>query len=165
MGLGYGGGDRGGVSVYLWNASRPKTPKPWNTSAISSPDAPGFSADGDGAQKAVHLNYPLLNSTEMDYEIGPDAEIRVMLQNSDGSLSESLPKEIVAVRRPVFVRNSGCKQLKTTWFGRGGGDRTQHPSLQIFDESARTSLSTPADRARRRFQLLPIKRLRTLHKI
>ena len=45
--------------------------------------------------------------------------------------SESLDKtgELRAiVRKPLFVRKSGCKSLKTTWFGRGGEDRTHVPS-------------------------------------
>src|ERR1700722_9462529 len=44
--------------------------------------------------------------------------------------SESLYKigELRAiVRKPGFVRKSGCKLLKTNWFGRGGGDRTHAP--------------------------------------
>ena len=43
--------------------------------------------------------------------------------------SESLDKtgELRAiVRKPRFVRKSGCKSLKTNWFGRGGGDRKQY---------------------------------------
>jgi integrase-like protein len=31
------------------------------------------------------------------------------------------------VRKLCFVRKSSCKSLKTTWVGRGGGDRTRTP--------------------------------------
>ncbi len=103
-GIGTAVGLAGIVGVYLWHQSRPKPPKTWNTSAIfSSDDGPGFGVDGNGQQKSIYLTYALRNSTDADYEIGPDTEIRIMMRNSDGSLSEPLPKEIAVLRRPIFV--------------------------------------------------------------
>jgi hypothetical protein len=49
-------------------------------------------------------------------------------------------------------------------FGRGGGDRTQHPWCSEFDESGCALLSTPVDGGRRRFQPLPLKMVRAWHK-
>jgi len=87
---------------YLWYESRPKPPKPWNTTAIvSSDDAPSFDTTGD--DKEIHFTYTLHNATEVDYEIGPETEIRITFKNSDGSLTEPLPNEVATLRRPVFI--------------------------------------------------------------
>ena len=106
IGVGWGLGTAVGLTIlvggFLWYESRPKAPKPWNTTAIFSfDDAPSFDASRDG--KEIHFTYTLQNATNADYEIGSETEIRITFKNADSSLTEPLPKEVATLRRPVFI--------------------------------------------------------------
>ena len=106
VGVGWGLGTAVGLALiiggFLRYESRPKPPKPWNTTAIlSSDDVPSFDGSRDG--KEIHFTYTLQNATDTDYEIGSETEIRITFKNRDGSLTEPLPKELVTLRRPVFI--------------------------------------------------------------
>ncbi len=106
VGIGWGLGTAVGLTAitggYLWYQTRPKPPKPWNTTAISSFDgAPGFNARDDG--KEIRFGYTLQNSTDGDYKIEPETQIRITARHPDGSFTEPLPDEVATLRRPVFI--------------------------------------------------------------
>jgi hypothetical protein len=106
VGVGWGLGTAVGlvaiVGVYNWYEGRPRPPKSWNSTAISSSDdAPGLGVSSDGKQ--IRFSYTLQNATDTDYQIAPETEIKITFKNEDGSLTEPLPREIATLRRPVFI--------------------------------------------------------------
>jgi hypothetical protein len=106
IGVGWGLGTAAGLAAiigcFIWYQSRPEPLKNWNTTAILSSDAAPTFGSGDDGNK-VTFTYTLQNTTDADYEIGTDTEVRITFKNTDGSLTEPLPKEVAALRRPVFV--------------------------------------------------------------
>ena len=63
-----------------------------------------------------------------DVNVGRSDELSCTLEGpgQTKSCSESFDKTCELkriVRKQDFVRNCGCKSQKTSWFGRGGGDR------------------------------------------
>jgi hypothetical protein len=89
------------VFMLIWYSSRPKPPKPWNTTALTAHEAPGFEASRDA--KKLEFTFMLENATEGDYHLESDAGLIMMIRNRDGSLSRPIPRDIAPVDTPVFV--------------------------------------------------------------
>lgn len=83
------------AGVIQWYSSRPK---PWNTTAIVSVAAPGFSSSTDG--KTVGFSYSVKNTTNVDYHVDSNNQVQVMAKLKDGTFVGPIP---ASLRLPIFV--------------------------------------------------------------
>ncbi len=89
------------VALAGWYSTRPKPSKPWNINAIVAKGAPSFDSSDDG--KRIELSYLLDNTTDSDYQLDSDNQIRVMLRSKEQTFSSPIPKEDASVTMPVFI--------------------------------------------------------------
>lgn len=117
VGLGIGLAGALAVGSLIWFNSRPKTPKPWNASALIAKTPPGFSAADDG--KKVSFAYAVENTTERDYQTDSKYDVKVLFKAGDGSLSQPLPDEAAHVGLPIFIpaKQTGTIMLDLTVSG------------------------------------------------
>jgi hypothetical protein len=105
IGIGWGLGTAVGLVVlvggFLWYQSRPKPPKPWNTSAIVSKDPPGFGSTNDFKQ--LEFLYSLEHNTNVDYQIESESELNIMARDKDGTLLAPLSADEQHWRLPIFI--------------------------------------------------------------
>jgi hypothetical protein len=88
----------GGV---LWYTSRPKPPKPWNTSVIIARVQPEFDLSDDG--KMLILHYTLENTGSSDYRIDSVTDLQLLARRKNGVLSQPLPDADKILRLPIFI--------------------------------------------------------------
>lgn len=84
-----------------WYLSRPKPPKPWDTTAIVVDGTPGFGPTED--KKKIQFTYSIKNSTDNDYRIASDAEIKLVRRGINDTLSQPLTTEVVSIEFPIFI--------------------------------------------------------------
>jgi hypothetical protein len=120
-----------------WYLSRPKLPKPWDTTAIVASGAPGFSLTDDG--KKIRFSYSLQNKTDSDYKIASAAEIKVVVRYDDNSLSQPMPTEVASLEFPFFIpaKQAATIALAITFGGipqrnASENDEEYHEALRAF---------------------------------
>src|ERR1035441_9449765 len=86
---------------FIWYSERPRPPKPWNRNAITASGAPAFGVSSDG--KHIEFSYSLLNTTNTDYKVDLDTQIKLMMKSQDGTFSLPLSTETASVTLPVFI--------------------------------------------------------------
>lgn len=98
----------------LWYASRPKPPKPWNTTALTVSDQPTFVTYGK--ELHIHLRYDVQNHTDNDYSIDKNQRVRVMGRYPNGSLTTPLEGDYANIEFPVFIpaHHTGMVTLEIT---------------------------------------------------
>src|ERR1019366_8954561 len=77
------------VGGFLWYTGRPEPPKTWNATAIVVKDPPSFNVGDDG--KRVTFKYFVENTTDTDYNIDSEKQIKVTLKLTNGALTPPLP--------------------------------------------------------------------------
>ena len=117
VGLGVGLIAVAAVGSLIWYSSRPKPPKPWNTSALVVRTPPGFSVHDDG--KKLRFSYAVENTTENDYQVASNYQVKVLIKTSDGSFSQPLPDETEHIELPIFIpsKQTGAIILELTISG------------------------------------------------
>jgi hypothetical protein len=101
-GFGFVVGFAATAGVFLWYKSRP--PKPWNTSALVTTEARGFSISADG--KSLELKYTVTNNTDRDYSLNDEEakRLRIVMKFGDGTLSPSLEnKRLSLTNKSLFI--------------------------------------------------------------
>jgi hypothetical protein len=101
----------------IWYRSRPKPPKPWNTNALIVKSPPGFSVHDDG--KKLEFSYAVENTTDNDYQVEANYQVKLLIKTSDGSFSRPLPDEVEHINLPIFVpaKQTGAIVLELTVSG------------------------------------------------
>jgi len=97
IGLGLAVGAVGALSVWIWLASRPTPPTPWNDSALVAKGYPGFRALAD----TIELSYAIRNTTREDYSVEDVSRLRLFMRTVDDSALVLLERE--SVRTPLFI--------------------------------------------------------------
>ena len=105
------------VGSLIWYSSRPKPPKPWNTNALIARNSPGFSVHDEG--KKLQFSYAVENTTENDYQVESNYQVKVLIKTSDGSFSQLLPDEVEHIILPIFIpaKQTGAIVLELTISG------------------------------------------------
>jgi len=89
------------VGGLLWYSARPKPLTPWNATALLANEPPRFSLSHDG--DSIEFTYSVENTTDLDYHIERDSQIRVTARSKDGTFSQPLPREQRVLELPVFI--------------------------------------------------------------
>lgn len=103
IGVGWGLGTVVGLAVllggFLWYRSRPKPPKPWNTSAVK---AEYDLAETEGDSNTIVVRYTLENTTEFDYRAyeGQDVMMSSKLKEQKSLLPTA---NLLKIDYPIFV--------------------------------------------------------------
>jgi len=85
-----------------WYLSRPKPPKPWDTTAIVADGTPGFGVSDDGNK--VVLTYSLENNTPFDYRATSSDELNLLRRFArDNALSQPVTAETASIGFPIFI--------------------------------------------------------------
>jgi hypothetical protein len=77
------------VGTWIWYDSKPKPPKPWNSSALKATDPPFFSAfsvvgkTGSPDTSSVKFGYTIQNNTDSDYEMEKGDQLKVLVKLGD----------------------------------------------------------------------------------
>ena len=85
----------------FWYASRPKPPKPWNTTALTTIEAPAITSYSN--ENHIFLRYRVQNHTDKDYSIDKTQHLRVMGKYPNGSLTSPLEDNYVSPELPIFI--------------------------------------------------------------
>jgi hypothetical protein len=85
-----------------WYLSRPKPPKPWNTTAIVASGTPSFEVIENGEK--VRLTFSLENNTPYDYRVTSGEDIKLLRSFSrDNTLSQPVAPETASITFPIFI--------------------------------------------------------------
>jgi len=96
-----------------WYLSRPKPPKPWDTTAIVADGTPTFDVAEDG--KKVVLTYSLENNTPFDYRATSSDELNLLRRFArDNALSQPVKAETASIGFPIFIPAKQKAEMSVT---------------------------------------------------
>ena len=77
------------TSLIVWYESRPKSPVPWNTTALIAQEPPGFGFISANDRHLIRFSYVVKNTTARDYDFDP-VHVKLMIRYADGTLAGPL---------------------------------------------------------------------------
>jgi hypothetical protein len=89
------------AACVFWYETKPKPPKPWNTTALTASDPPSFVVYGQKLH--IHFRYSVQNHTGNDYSLDKRNQFRLVGRYADGSLTAPLENEELSIEDTAFV--------------------------------------------------------------
>lgn len=126
------------VGVAIWYTSRPTPPKPWNSGALVVVGSPSFRVSDDG--KYVRFTYEVANTTDFDYQLESDSQVKFAAKYKDGALSRPVPEERKPLELPVFIPAKTKADLTIKVELLGISQRSLSDSDELYHERLRSYL-------------------------
>jgi hypothetical protein len=139
------------VGTWIWYDSKPKPPKPWNSSALKATDPPYFSSfavagkNGSPEKSSIKFTYSILNNTDTDYEMNKGDELKLLLKLGD---TVSQPAPFLTLDFPIFIPSKQKGTLTVSIATNSVPDKAKDDTDEQYHEHLRTYIEKELPRDR-----------------